>query len=155
MAIPMTSFAGVLADLEHNRAGIVRDRSIPAERRSKIRYSLDLTIRFRFLSASSGFSGVGRTINLSSSGILVLYEHTALDEISAGAGLQMSIEWPSLLDDRIPLQLFAVGRIVRRGASTFAARFDRHQFRTMSVSRQPPAHLTDDAIKWRPGQSCK
>jgi hypothetical protein len=140
MAIPMTSFAGALADLEHNRAGIVFDRAIPDERRSKTRYPLDLSIRFRFLSASSGFSGVGRTINLSSGGVLVFSEHVALHEIGAHANLQMSIEWPFLLDDSIPLQLFAVGRILRSGVSTFAARFDRHQFRTMRVPGRSPDH---------------
>ncbi len=147
MAIPMTSFSGFLADLEDDRAMIASDQAITDERRSKIRYPLDLSIRFRFRS-TSGFSGVGRTINLSSSGILVFYQRIALDETSVGAGVKMSIEWPSLLHDRIPLQLFAVGRIVRSGVSTFAARFDRHQFRTMSVSRQPPAHSTGNAIEW-------
>ncbi len=151
MAIPMTSFTGALAGREYDRAGIVSDQRIPDERRSKNRYPLDLSIRFRFLSRSSGFSGVGRTINLSSSGVLVFCEHFALHEIGAGANLQMSIEWPFLLDDRIPLQLFAVGQILRRGACDFAARIDRHQFRTMSVPRQPPAHLEGNVIEWRPG----
>jgi hypothetical protein len=150
MAIPMTSFAGVLANLEDDRARIVSDRPFPDERRSKIRYPLDLNVRFRFLSGLSGFSGVGHTINLSSSGILVFSKHIALHEISAGAGLKMTIEWPFLLDDRIPLQLFAVGRMLRRGSSTFAATFDRHQFRTMSVSRQPPADMGGNVIEWRP-----
>ena len=133
----MTSFAGGLADLEDDRVGIVSDQPFLDERRSKIRYPLDLIIQFHFLSGASGFSGVGRTINLSSSGVLVFSEHIPLDETSAGAGLKMSIKWPSLLDDRIPLQLFAVGRVVRRGVSTFAARFDRHQFRTRRSSQVP------------------
>ena len=137
MAIPMTSFTGALADLEHNRAGIVFDRAIPDERRSKIRYPLDLIIRFRLLSASSGFSGVGRTVNLSSGGILVSQQGFSQREIREGTLLEMSIEWPSLLDGRIPLQLLAVDRVVRRGASVFAARFERHQFHTRSSSQVP------------------
>jgi hypothetical protein len=150
MAIPMTSSA-VLADLEDDRSGVGFDQPSPVERRSKIRYPLDLSIRFRVLSGRSGFSATGRTINLSSGGILVFSEHVALHEIGARANLEMSIEWPSLLDARIPLQLFAMGRIVRRGPSTFAATFDRHQFRTMSVSRQLPTHLIGNV--WRPGDA--
>src|SRR5579872_2609136 len=140
MTIPMTSFTGALADLQDHRSGIVFDQAIPDERRSKSRYPLELRIWFQSVSSSVLVSGVGRTLNLSSGGVLVFSEDVALNEIGVSAILRMSIEWPSLLDDRIPLQLFAVGRILRRGTSTFAATFDRHQFRTMSVSRQTPDH---------------
>lgn len=148
MAIPMKSFSGGLADLQDHLAGTIFDQAISAERRSKVRYPLNLSVRFRSLSVSPGFSGVGRTVNLSSSGILVFFEHIALDEIRVGAALQMSIEWPSLLDDRIPLQLFAAGRILRLDSSTFAAALDRHQFRTMSVrdNRQPTRNATKSRL---------
>ena len=137
MVIPMT---GSLADLQDHLAGIVFDRPIPDERRSKVRYPLDLRIWFQSVSSSVPVSGVGRTLNLSSGGVLVFSEHVALNEIGVSAVLQMSIEWPFMLDDRVPLQLFAVGRILRRGASTFAMTFDRHQFRTKRVSRPTPDH---------------
>lgn len=136
MAIPMTS-SGSLADLEDDRATIVFDQPLGDERRSKVRYTLDLSIRFRSVSGSTLVSGAGRTLNLSSGGVLVFSEHVALNEIGGSAVLEMSIEWPFMLDNRIPLQLFAVGRILRRGTSTFAARFDRHQFRTRSSSQVP------------------
>ena len=136
MAIPMSSFASALADLSHHRPGIVFDNASTRERRSKIRYPLDLGMRFGPVFGSSLVPGVGRTLNMSSGGVLVFFEHVSLHEIGAGVNLQMSIEWPFLLDNRIPLQFFAVGRILRRGASTFVATFDRHQFRTMRVSRQ-------------------
>ena len=138
MAIPMTSFLGFLAGLECDRATMVSDRTITDERRSKFRYPLGLSIRFCSRSRSSVVSGVGRTINLSSGGVLV-FSDIALNEVRVSAALEMSIEWPFMLDHRIPLQLFVVGRILRLGTSTFAASFDRHQFRTMSVrtNRQP------------------
>jgi len=47
--------------------------------------------------------------------------------------------------------LRAVGQILRRGPCDFAARIDRHQFRTMSIPRQPLAHWRDNVIEWRPG----
>ena len=131
MAIPITSFNGALADLQDHGAGIVIDRANLDERRLKTRYPMELRIWFRSLCGSARVSGAGRTINMSSGGVLVFSEHVALHQFGVGARLQMSIEWPFLLDDKIPLQFFALGRILRRGVSTFVATLDRHQFRTM------------------------
>ena len=33
--------------------------------------------------------------------------------MSAGVRIELSIEWPSLLDGRVPLQVVTVGRVVR------------------------------------------
>ena len=56
---------------------IVSNRPIPADRRLKVRYPLDLGVRFRSLSGRSRFSGAGRTVNMSSGGVLVVSEHVA------------------------------------------------------------------------------
>jgi hypothetical protein len=56
------------------------------------------------------------------------------DKIRLGAQVEMTLEWPFLLDSRIPLQLFATGRILRRGASGFAATIERYEFRTRRIS---------------------
>ena len=119
----------------NNITRIVSNRSVAAERRSKIRYPLDLRVRFRFISAKSVFSGAGHAVNVSSGGVWVVSERlVAQQEISAGAWVEMSIEWPSMLDGKIPLQLRVFGRVVRCGAFDFAAAFDRYQFRTMRSS---------------------
>ena len=103
-----------------------------AERRSKFRYPLDLGVRFRLLSSGCLLFGQGRTVNLSAGGLLVVSKDLeSLDEVRPGARMEIAIEWPVLLDGRIGLQLVGVGRIVRRGAIDFAAKFDRHEFRTM------------------------
>jgi hypothetical protein len=95
---------------------------------------LDLGVRFRPLSGSLA-SGTGRAVNVSSGGVLVVFQQVVSPhEIGVGAWMEMSIEWPSLLDGRIPLQLFAVGRVVRQRTSIFAASFERYQFRTMASS---------------------
>jgi len=132
---------------------IVANPSIPAERRLRFRYPLNLSVRFRSLTGKSNFSGAGRTVNVSSSGILVVSEHLiSQPEIGVDARVEMNIEWPSLLDGRIPLQLFAVGVVLRRGASDFAATFQRYQFRTMRSSKQPPARVGGDVIGWPPSK---
>ena len=126
---------------------------VPAERRFKFRYPLNLSVRFRSLSQTSLFSGAGRTVNLSSKGVLVVSQQVVPQaEIGVNARLEMNIEWPSLLEGRIPLQLFAVGIVVRRGASDFAATFERYQFRTMRSSKQPPARVGGGVIEWPPSK---
>jgi hypothetical protein len=99
-----------------------------AERRVKFRYPLDLTVRFRCPTAGS--SGEGLAVNLSSGGVLVASRH----QIALGSVVEMSIEWPLLLNGETPLQLIAVGRVLRRGSYHFAAKFERHEFRTMKSS---------------------
>jgi hypothetical protein len=107
------------------------------ERRAKSRYQLDLGVRFRLSLGSREYfvSGAGRTVNLSAGGLLVSsQELPSHEEVAAGAWVEMSIEWPVLLDGRIPLQLFAVGRVVRRSAVDFAATLQHRQFRTLKRS---------------------
>jgi len=103
---------------------------IPAERREKVRYPLGLSVRFRSCLSDSAFSGQGLAINMSSSGILVASQQHVVE----GALVEMSIEWPFVLNGRIPLQLTANGRILRRGPSRFAASIERYEFRTVKIS---------------------
>ena len=129
-------------------------RSFREERRSKLRYPLDLNVRFRPLSGSR-FSGAGRAVNVSSGGILVVSRHVVSQhELCVGVRVEMSIDWPSLLDGRTPLQLCAVGRVVRRRAADFAASFERYQFRTMRSPSLPHAGSGGDVVEWPPSTVC-
>jgi hypothetical protein len=101
------------------------------DRRSKVRYPLVLNLRYRTLGRKL-YHGQGQALNLSSGGALVYSQH----ELNVGAELEVRIEWPSLLDGCIPLQLVAFSRVVRCGASSFAVCFRRYQFRTLR--RQVP-----------------
>jgi hypothetical protein len=97
---------------------------------------VELSVHFHSVSQTSPFSGVGRVVNASSGGVLVVSQ----DKVRLGAQVEMTLEWPFLLDGRIPLQLFAVGRVLRRGASDFVATIERYEFRTMrssSLARLP------------------
>jgi hypothetical protein len=124
---------------------------IEMERRSKERYALVLNVRYRALGPKLQ-SGDGQVVNLSSSGALVVSQH----EFGVGEKLEVSIEWPSLLNGGIPLQLVAVGSVVRCGRSSFAVSFHRYQFRTLrsrvqpissSVFRKPPWRLPRRKVK--------
>lgn len=117
---------------EQRGGAIVSHWPARSERRVKFRYPLDLTVRYRCLSKESLVSGEGLAVNLSSGGVLVASQH----QMNVGALVEMSIEWPLLLDGRTSLQLIVVGRVLRRGSSHFAASFERHEFRTMKSSIQ-------------------
>jgi hypothetical protein len=103
------------------------------ERRSKVRFPLELRVRYRSLARRCPAVGTGVVINMSRSGVLVSSEHA----ISEGARVELSIEWPSLLDGRVPLQVVTVGRVVRCEPSSFAVVLARYQFRTTKKTSVP------------------
>jgi hypothetical protein len=96
------------------------------DRRSKIRFPLELRVTFRTLRRDDPCAGEGWVVNMSRGGILVSSQH----EIGEGAGVELNIEWPSLLHGRIPLRFVAIGKVVRCDASSFAVVLTRYQFRT-------------------------
>lgn len=100
-------------------------RVIPFERRSKTRYPLQLPVSYRALD-QAGPSREGKTGNLSSGGVWIISNH----ELNRGAQMEVRIQWPWLLEERIPLQLFVVGKVVRCALSGFAVLFRQYQFRT-------------------------
>ncbi|HSR06802.1 MAG TPA: PilZ domain-containing protein [Bryobacteraceae bacterium] len=103
------------------------------ERRSKVRFPLELKVRYRSLSNRCPASGMGLVVNMSRSGVLVSSEH----EMSVGVRIELNIEWPSLLDGRVPLQVVTVGRVVRCEPSSFAVVLARYQFRTTRKTNLP------------------
>ena len=107
-------------------------RTIPLERRSKTRYPIELSVKYRTLGRYHRLTGMGRTSNLSSSGMLIMTEQ----RMAVGARLELNIEWPSLLDGLIPLQVVAVGKVVRSSDCGFAFAFTQYQFRTLSRKLQ-------------------
>ena len=103
------------------------------ERRSKIRYAIDLEVRFSKAKRTSRSYNVGHTLNISSSGLLIASPCV----VTEGTALQLMIEWPYSLDGKIPLQLVATGFVVRSSASQFAVSFRSYQFRTMRPKSTP------------------
>lgn len=102
-------------------------RRPPTDRRSKVRYDIRLTVRYRLVGRKLMICGNGETTNISSSGALVLCEH----KLIAGSRLELRIDWPYLLDLKIPLQLVTAGQVVRSLSSGFAVSFYRYEFRTV------------------------
>jgi len=96
------------------------------ERRTRTRFPLGLDVQFRTLGPDQLSFGFGRTVNVSSSGILIASDY----DVGHGAQLRICMGWPFLLDDSIPIQLVAESRVVRVYEAGFAVILLRHQFRT-------------------------
>ena len=101
------------------------------ERRVKSRYPLELNVRYQTLGVATPVAGLGQTVNLSSSGMLL----SCANNIAEGTRLKIFVEWPSLLNGTTPLQLITVGTVVRCTAIGVSVVFESYQFRTMSRMR--------------------
>src|ERR1700733_9484505 len=98
-----------------------------SDRRSKSRFPLRLTVRYRTLSGGPALIGEGRTVNMSSRGLLIASEEA---KVNAGSRLQLTVDWPSLLHGITPLQLIVSCRVTRCLKEEFAVEMDQYQFRT-------------------------
>src|SRR5882762_1539076 len=102
-----------------------------ADRRQSDRFPIERDVRYRVLNKRSGDEvGDGRTINISSAGVLFTSEHMLLP----GRRLELSISWPAQLNDAVPLKLVARGRVVRFEEGKAAIEIHQYEFRTASQS---------------------
>jgi hypothetical protein len=109
---------------------MIASENLALERRSKNRYPVELNVRYRTLAKGPAPVGIGRTLNVSSGGLLIASEQQIVHD---GSRLRLSLEWPTLLDGTTPLQLIAVCRVIRCQPAVFAVRMERYQFRTRKV----------------------
>ena len=106
------------------------------ERRTRLRFPFDLRVRFRSLEQVYPVAGTGWVRNMSSGGVLVAYQHA----MSQGTPLELNIDWPSRLDGRIPLQLIAVGTVLRCDPLSFAVGLERYHFRIAGKPALPASN---------------
>lgn len=101
------------------------------ERRGASRFPLQEPLFYRVIQARSDRpTGMGRTLDMSSSGICFTTE-TALPP---GKMVEISVEWPAQLDGVCPLKFVAVGRVVRADSTVAAMRIERYEFRTRGAA---------------------
>ena len=101
--------------------------AISGDRRSDRRYQMDLELRWRLIRRKRvRDAGLGRTIDLSSGGILF----DSGRQLPAGMNVELSISWPVLLRNVAPLQLVVTGRITRSMGNRTAIQIQQHEFRT-------------------------
>jgi hypothetical protein len=118
-------------------------KSAPAcmERRLKVRYPIEVNVCYRAVERRQCVSGTGQTTDLSSGGVRVVtpQEHHLL----TGTKVEIKMKWISLLHGTVPLNLVAIARVARCGKSSFAAKFERYEFRI--AGRPLPCSLVKSA----------
>jgi Flp pilus assembly protein TadG len=104
-------------------------------RRDTDRFDIEREVRFKVLNRKGGDeTGVGKTINLSSNGLLITTDR----RVVPGKNVEVSISWHAQLNSTIPLKLVARGRVVRSEDTSAAVEIQHSEFRTQA-SQGPKA----------------
>ena len=107
----------------------LQEDTFTPERRIKRRFDVNASVTYRVQLTGTRCprAGKGRTVNLSSEGVLFQAEDLSLP---AGTLLEVSIVWPVNLDERVGLTLFVTGSVVRQRGDYVAVKIQRAEFRT-------------------------
>ena len=99
-------------------------------RRKTSRFPIVREIRYRMAARDNTFeTGVGATVNISSSGVYFTTEKALLP----GRRVELAISWPAELDRNTALKLVARGRVVRVDQNRAACEIQSFEFRTMGA----------------------
>jgi hypothetical protein len=99
------------------------------ERRRSSRFPIEREVRYKTLNQRTEIlSGNGKTLNISSSGVLFTSDH----DLPVGTRLEVSISWPAQLNEKCLLNLVARGRITRHHQGQLALQIQQYEFRTQS-----------------------
>ena len=119
------------------------ERSFPfaADRRKSTRWPIEREVRYKVVEGQRGFYGLGKTINMSSGGVLFTIEYA----LSEKQRIELAVSWPAKLNGAIRLQLVALGRVVRADETQAAIAIERYEFKTCTST----AFNEDAVIKHR------
>ena len=120
------------------------------ERRTKARFPIRRELRYKVLEDNTIVaSGIGRTIDISSSGLAFDIDQT----VKPGAFIELSISWPVLLDESCPMRLIVFGRVLRSGLQNSACSVDKYEYRTQARALQAVTPVRTDSMlqRWADG----
>jgi len=101
------------------------------ERRVADRFPIERELRYKVLNKKfSNESGEGRTVNISSSGILFATNEVLLP----GRKIEVSLSWPAQLNEKCALKLVARGKVVRYERGMAALAIQQYEFRTQRLA---------------------
>lgn len=107
-----------------------------SERRHSDRFPIEREVRYRVLNKRGGDeAGDGKTVNMSSAGILFTTENMVLP----GRRMEIAINWPAQLNNKCALRLVARGRVVRFEDGRAAMEIQQYEFRTAATGEAVPA----------------
>jgi hypothetical protein len=106
-----------------------------ADRRHSDRFPIEREVKYRVLNKRGGEeAGDGKTLNISSSGVLFTTQHVLLP----GRRLEVAISWPAQLNNKTALKLVARGRVVRFEDGRAAIEILQYEFRTQAANTVGP-----------------
>ncbi len=109
----------------------VQPDAIHGDRRSARRYPIKLELAWTLIVRNRVRDcGTGQTVDLSSDGACFDGGPFPLK-----ANIELSIQWPVLLDQKIPMQLRIWGKIMRSDEVGTAIRITKHEWMTRKVGR--------------------
>jgi hypothetical protein len=104
------------------------------ERRGKRRFHIEQDVLYKMLYGQRiAEAGAGRTVNISSGGVWFTTENM----LTTGMPVELSMNWPVLLNDACPMKLMIYGCIVRSNERGAAVAIERYEFRTEARGVQP------------------
>jgi hypothetical protein len=96
------------------------------DRRGSNRFSIRQQARYQVLRRRVVIeSGLGETVNLSSSGVLF----TTTSCLPPRVVVELEIDWPAKFDSRLSMKLVTRGAVVRSGPDYSAIKIEKHEFR--------------------------
>jgi PilZ domain len=99
------------------------------ERRRADRFPIRREVAYKLAGRKgSALEGAGRTVNMSSTGVLFTTEHPLL----TGNSVEVSISWPAQINSTAPIRLLARGRVVRSDEHGAAVEIQHTEFRTQA-----------------------
>ena len=127
--------------VRHEISSINVNEKVPVERRQSDRFAIEREVRYRVINKRGGEeAGEGKTVNMSSAGVLFTSDHLLIP----GRRVELSVNWPALLNNKCALKLVARGRVVRFEEGRVAIDIQQYEFRTTPLpgggtSVPPPA----------------
>ncbi len=139
MAEIRSSFVGLFGGTERSvkprdvfeAGGVATPEAEVADRRAAVRFPIEQEVRYKVFNRNTIEVGAGRTINMSSNGVLFTTERM----LAAGERLEVAVNWPAQLDNRCALKLVTTGRVVRSEGDRAAIAIERYEFRTQGSGR--------------------
>lgn len=117
------------------------------ERRNKMRFPMNRELRYKLLEDECIVAaGLGTTINMSSGGVAFQSDAGLPD----GSYIELSISWPALLDDSLPMRLIVFGRVLRGSQETKVCTVEKWEFRTQArhVTTSIPLRIDGKLQRW-------
>lgn len=92
---------------------------------------MELNLNYRSISDKEEVAGEGKTLNVSSGGILFYSEIP----LQVGDTLEVTVDWPAKIAGVCPMKLLLKGRVVRVSGKHAAFKVAQYEFRTRGLRR--------------------